>query len=127
MDSAPAGAATIALLLTSVPAQFPHQGDPAYNAPTWRERLSRQLLKRLDISGSFLILAATMLIVAVLLEGGISIGWDSGASIALFTVSGALWILFLVNEWFFTRRDRTLEPIFPWRFLKNRAWMGVLL
>ena len=68
-----------------------------------------------------------MLIVAVLLEGGTTIEWNSGTAIALFVVSGVLWILFMLNEWYFTKREGTLEPIFPWRFLKNRAWMGVLI
>lgn len=121
------GVLTIILLLAAVPAHFPHQGDLDYKAPTWRQKLSRHSLARLDIPGCLLILAATMLIVAVLLEGGISIAWDSASAIVLFTVSGILWILFLANEWFFTKRDRALEPIFPWRFFKNRPWMGTLM
>ncbi|KAF2689042.1 MFS general substrate transporter [Lentithecium fluviatile CBS 122367] len=123
----PVGAATILLLVATVPAQFPHQGDPDYHSPTWRQKLSIHSLARLDIPGCFLLLAACMTIVAVLLEGGISIAWNSGAAIALFVVSGIVWIAFLANEWFFTKRDRTLEPIFPWRFMHNRAWMGTLI
>lgn len=126
-DSVPLGAATILLLLIVLPASFPHQGDPSYQHPTWRNRIARRSLARLDVTGAFLLLGATMLIVAVLLEGGLSIAWNSGPAISLFVVSGVMWAAFLVNEWFFTKHERTLEPIFPWRFLRNKNWMGVLL
>jgi MFS family permease len=125
--NAPIGALTILLMLFTVPANFPHQGDKDYESPTWSQRLSMHSLARLDMPGCFLLLSACMTIVAVLLEGGISIAWNSAAAIALFVVSGVVWILFLINEWFWTKRDRILEPIFPWRFMRNRAWMGTLL
>ncbi|KAH9860969.1 hypothetical protein IAQ61_010705 [Plenodomus lingam] len=123
----PLGAVTILLLLIVLPASFPHQGDSHYEHPTWRDRIAKRSLARLDVAGAFLLLGATMLIVAVLLEGGLSMAWDSGPAIALFIVSGLMWIAFLGNEWFFTKHQRTLEPIFPWRFIHNKAWMGVLL
>ncbi|KAF1835910.1 MFS general substrate transporter [Decorospora gaudefroyi] len=123
----PLGVATIILLQLALPASFPHQGDPQYQHPTWRERISRKSLSRLDVSGAFLLLGGTMLIVAVLLEGGLSIAWSSGPAIALFVVSGVMWIAFLGNEWFFTKHERTLEPIFPWRFMHNKPWMGTLI
>ncbi|KAF2836638.1 MFS general substrate transporter [Patellaria atrata CBS 101060] len=123
----PAGAATMLLLFLTLPSNFPHQGDPGYNAPTWQERLSRRSLARLDVAGAFLLLGGTMFLVAVLLEGGISIAWNSAVAIILFVLSGVMWALFLGNEWFFTKYKRTLEPIFPWRFVHNRAWMGTLI
>ena len=125
--SVPLGAATIILLLVVLPATFPYQGDPNYKHPTWRDRVARHSLARLDVAGAFLLLGATMLIVAVLLEGGLSIAWNSGPAIAFFVVSGVMWIAFLGNEWFFTKYERTLEPIFPWRFMHNKPWMGTLM
>jgi len=125
--SVPLGAITIVLLLITLPSKFPNQGDPEYISPTWRERLSKHSLARLDVGGAFLLLGGTVLLVAVLLEGGISIAWNSAAAIVLFVLSGIMWILFLGNEWFFTKYERTLEPIFPWRFMHNRAWMGTLV
>ncbi|EKG16605.1 Major facilitator superfamily domain general substrate transporter [Macrophomina phaseolina MS6] len=110
-----------------LPANFPHQGDPSYHPPSWRQRLSGPSLARLDVSGAFLLLGATMLLVAVLLEGGVSIAWSSATSIVLFVVSGVMWIAFVTNEWFLTSDKFRTEPIFPWRFLQDRAWMGTLL
>lgn len=68
-----------------------------------------------------------MLLVAVLLEGGISIAWHSATAIVLFVVSGLMWISFIVIERYFTQNEHRTEPIFPWRFVQNRTWMGTLL
>jgi hypothetical protein len=102
-------------------------GDPDYHSPTWRQRLWMHSLARLHMPGCFLLLAPFFSIVAVLLEGGISIAWNSGVANALFVVSGIAWIAFLANEWLFSKCDRTLEPISPWQFMHNREWMGTLL
>lgn len=126
-SSVPLGAITIVLILIVLPASFPHQGDPSYQHPTWRDRIGRHSLARLDVTGAFLLLGATMLIVAVLLEGGLSIAWNSGPAITLFVVSGFMWIAFVANEWYFTKHERSLEPIFPWRFIHNKPWMGTLM
>ncbi|KAH8724883.1 hypothetical protein GQ44DRAFT_727387 [Phaeosphaeriaceae sp. PMI808] len=125
---APVGAVTLALILIFVPLGFPNQGNLTYKAPLYvRNAHVIGSLACLDGPGCFLILSATMLIVAVLLEGGTTFEWNSAVSIVLFVVSGILWILFMVNEWYLTKRDGTLEPIFPWRFLINRVDMGVLI
>lgn len=68
-----------------------------------------------------------MLLVTVLLEAGTEFSWSSGTAISLIILSGLLWILFLVNERTITSEKRPQEPIFPSRFLFNRAWMGTLL
>lgn len=119
--------ATILLLLICIPANFPHQGQKSYLAPSIRERISRQCLSRLDISGALLLLGASLLLVTVLLEANNEFAWNSGIAISLLIVSAALWILLLVNERVVTGDQWQAEPIFPWRFLSNRAWMGTLL
>lgn len=68
-----------------------------------------------------------MTLVVVLLEGGVSFAWNSGATIALFTVSGVLWIAFVCTEWIVGKKDWKIEPIFPMKWLRNRVWMGTLL
>ena len=123
----PAGALTVAMLIISVPNNFPHQGKASYVAPTLRQRFSRKSLGRLDVTGAFLLLAATLLLVTVLLEGGNSFDWNSVTSISLLVVSGVLWIAFFLNERTVTKDKWRAEPVFPWRFIFNRHWMGVLL
>jgi Na+/melibiose symporter-like transporter len=125
--SVPAGVVTLIILIVAIPSNFPNQGNYNYIALTWRQRLSRQSLSRLDISGAFLILGATLLLVAVLLEAGTSFAWNSATSIACLVVSAVMWILFLLNEKVLTNDQYRQEPIFPWRFISNRPWIGLLL
>ena len=123
----PAGVITVILLFICVPANFPHQGQASYVAPTFKEKLSRQSLSRLDVSGAFLLLGATLLLVTVLLEASNEFAWGSGTAISLLVVSAVLWVLFLINERIVTGEEWRPEPVFPWRFLVNRPWMGTLL
>ncbi len=125
--SVPAGVVTILVLCTCIPANFPHQGQQSYVAPTFREQISANSLCRLDVSGAFLLLGASLLLVTVLLEANNEFPWNSGAAISLLVISGALWIGFLANERVVTGDQWRAEPIFPWRFLFNRVWMGTLL
>ncbi|KAL0260906.1 hypothetical protein SLS55_004598 [Diplodia seriata] len=105
----PVGLVTVVLLLITLPANFPHQGNPDYEAPSWGQRLSRPSLARLDITG------------------GVSIGWSSAAAIVTLTISGILWLAFVANEWFFTSDKHRTEPIFPWRFVQDRALMDTFI
>ncbi|KAL9617924.1 MAG: hypothetical protein Q9160_007290 [Pyrenula sp. 1 TL-2023] len=63
----------------------------------------------------------------VALEIVYSVGWQSATSITLFLVAGALFILFVINERVISSDQRRQAPLFPWRFLLNRAWLGVLI
>lgn len=123
----PAGLVTIILLYLSVPANFPYQGQPFYITPGFRQKISKASLARLDLSGAFLLLGATLLLVTVLLEAPNEFSWHSKTAIALFVLSGVLGLLFLLNERMVTGDSWRPEPIFPWRFLFNRAWIGTLI
>lgn len=118
---------TFVIILVALPANFPYQGNANYIAPTWRQKLSRTYVTRLDISGAFFLLGASFLFVTVLLEAGTEFAWKSTAAIVCLVISGIMWILFVFNEWVLTNDKYKQEPIFPSRFLLNRPWMGVLL
>ncbi|KAL9116073.1 MAG: hypothetical protein Q9227_000442 [Pyrenula ochraceoflavens] len=126
-DSVPIGAIIFLLFAIATPSYIPYQNNPRYTRPTWKEQLSRHNLGRLDLSGTVLLLSGSVLLVAAILEGGSSWRWNSGTSIALFVVSGVLFILFMINEYIVSSDKRRQEPLFPMRFLFNRAWLGVLL
>lgn len=115
------------LLYLSVPANFPYQGQPFYVAPGVRQKTSKLSLARLDLSGAFLLLGATLLLVTVLLEAPNAFSWHSKTAIVLFVLSGVLGCLFLLNERVITGDNWRPEPVFPWRFLFNRAWLGTLI
>lgn len=63
----------------------------------------------------------------VLLEAPNEFSWHSGTAVTLFVLSGVLGLLFLVNERMFSNDNWRPEPVFPWRFLFNRAWIGTLI
>jgi hypothetical protein len=84
--------------------------------------------KRLDMLGAGLLLAAALLLTTGLLEGGVQWEWKSAPSIVILIISGILWIAFFWWERLVALKEEwKQEPMFPWRFLDNRQWMGVLL
>jgi hypothetical protein len=84
-------------------------------------------LSRVDIIGAILLLGASFMLVAGLLETPIEAKWSSPTTIVLLVMSGLLWLAFLIWEWRSSRIESVREPLFPWRFTKNRVWMAMLL
>ena len=85
-------------------------------------------LKRLDLLGALVLIAAALLLTTGLLEGGSQWEWDSPQSIVLLILSGILWLAFFWWERLVTLKTHwSQEPMFPWRFVHNRQLMGVLL
>lgn len=120
--SAPASAFALFLLLLAMPSAFPYSDIAASRA-----MLRPSKVAQLDLVGSTLLLAGTYTLITVVLGAGTTFGWDSATTMALFVVSGVSWMLFLCNEYAATRYDWSVQPLFPWRFLQNRAWIGALL
>lgn len=64
------------------------------------------------------------------LSGNCSRGSQSGVPLEFgvyHSPSNHLWIAFLLWERRVTLLSECIEPVFPWRFLRNRVWMGMLL
>lgn len=80
--------------------------------------------KMFDWAGAILSIGAMVTIVMAINLGGVLFEWNSGSEIALFVVSGVLWIAFALQQLFciFTTREKRL---FPAHLLKHR--MPVLL
>ena len=122
----PAAAPAIAIVAFVVPRGFPYHDNPK----SFKNLMSKTNLKRVDFLGSTLLLLATLSLVAGVEEAGLSHGWDSAFVIAMLVVSGVLWIVFLLWERHITKRDSfpgAVEPVFPWRFVQNRVWMGMIM
>jgi len=111
--------------IIAFPNRFPNHWKPQNeeNGKSWLINA----LKKPDAFGALLLLSASILLVAALEEGGVRFSWNSAVVITFFAVSGVLWLLFFVWEWFVSREGSAIEPIFPWRFFSNRVWMGTLL
>ncbi|PVI05321.1 MFS general substrate transporter [Periconia macrospinosa] len=148
----PAGLITILFLHLSVPTNFPRHLRPVPRK-SW---LSRSGLRRIDFVGCFLLFGASGLLVASLEEAGLHYEWSSPTIIVLLVMCGLFWIGFVLWERAITLRQESaqkpsllkalvsfrsqsassdgskiyadrVEPIFPWRFVKNRVFFSMLL
>lgn len=114
-------------LLLGMPINFP---NPPAAAPIEKNKypfFSRASLAKLDVLGAALLLSGSLLLTTALLEVSIRFSWSSAGSISLLVVSGLCWICFLLWEWYITGKDGKQEPIFPWRFVHDRAFMGLIV
>lgn len=129
--SIPAGVLASAILTLALPRGFPAHNTVSRRGENAPRLLSKRFLGRIDFVGAFLLLAASIFLVTALQNEGTSFQWSSGISVAFLVVSGVSWIALGGWEWFISRRESseetTLEPVFPWRFLKSRVYVFLLL
>ncbi|KAF7858860.1 hypothetical protein EAF04_008902 [Stromatinia cepivora] len=116
----PIGGAAILIFQLVMPAKFPFCDEDPSSINQERDRLGR-----IDFLDAFLILSASFLLVAALLEASTSFKWSSPAILVILVLWGIIWILFFLWEWHLSRKSEQ-EPMFPWRFVKNRVWLGML-
>ncbi|OJI85991.1 hypothetical protein ASPTUDRAFT_922461 [Aspergillus tubingensis CBS 134.48] len=124
----PAGALSWALIFIALPTGFPYSAR-SRDSVLPSKLLTRQsvLLRRVDVLGAFLVLATSVFLVAALQEGNYDFGWDSSSVIIFFVLSGISLPLFILWQWFLSRRNSNCQPILPWRLLTNRVFMGTVL
>ena len=125
--SVPAGVVAGIVVLFSIPNRFPHHAKPEEFSKRFGHPFSSQNLRRIDVPGAILLLIATLFLVAALEEAGVEYPWRSAFVITLLTISGLAWIAFVLWERMITLHTRHTEPVFPWRFFQNRAWIGMIL
>jgi hypothetical protein len=84
-------------------------------------------LEKIDFLGAFLLLAASVFLVAALENAGLRHPWKSGLVGGFIGLSGILWVTFMLWEWKVTRDNGVREPVFPWRFIQRRVSIGLFL
>ena len=89
--------------------------------------LSLKSLRRIDVFGSSLILAASVLLVTALQQAATGYAWNSGYVLPLLIISLPSGLLFMTWQWYITTRRNLPEPIFPWRFCQSRINLGMIL
>ncbi|KAL9110462.1 MAG: hypothetical protein Q9227_005006 [Pyrenula ochraceoflavens] len=122
----PAGALGLLVCLFSFPKEFPNHAQESQDDKKEKSFLL-QVFQKPDTLGAFLLVAASIILIVPLEEGGIRFAWRSATTIALFIVSGLLWISFVTWECYASRPTSKIDPMFPKYFFSNRAWMGALL
>lgn len=125
--SVPMGTFAVAVLLVALPSGFPNHGKQSAEKSGLWNIFSVKRVEKVDFLGSILLLIATVFLVAALEEAGTRFPWRSPFVITLLTVSGIVWVVFLAWERKVTRASRLREPVFPWRFIQSRVWIGMML
>lgn len=127
-SSVPPAALTGAVLVFALPNGFPNHADAALQGERFSFRnYFNETLHRVDFVGCFMLLIATLFLVTALEEADTEFAWKSGFVISLLAISGVAWVLFLLWERRITSNPKRQEPVFPWRFLQNRVWLGMML
>ncbi|KAM0170784.1 hypothetical protein ACHAPC_011127 [Botrytis cinerea] len=88
---------------------------------------STNVFKRVDLLGAVILLVAIALLVAALEEAGQLYEWRSAFVVVLLTISGISWICFVFWERLVSLESQTAEPVFPWRLMTSRIWIGMIL
>ncbi len=127
--SVPSGLIGVVSLLIFLPNAFPYHHQPSSDGQKLKHTLTIETLRKVDFPGSFVLLAATIFLVAALEEAGTRFAWRSPFVIVLLTASGLLWIIFLAWERHVTVAESSTkrEPVFPFRFVQSRVWIGMML
>ncbi|KAF5671689.1 major facilitator superfamily transporter [Fusarium heterosporum] len=119
----PGGLIAATLLAFSIPFSFPYgETYQVFNPLAFRKKY-----KRVDFLGMVLSLAASILIIFALEQGGVAYPWESGTIISTFVLSAILWVSFIAWERLLSKRNGTCEPMFPWSLVHNRFVMGLIL
>ncbi|KAK7186533.1 hypothetical protein DPSP01_002037 [Paraphaeosphaeria sporulosa] len=86
-----------------------------------------QRLKRFDVLGGMLLLGITVPLTTALQQAAQGIAFSSAFVWPLLLVAGLSLLGFLSWQRYITTKRRFPEPVLPWRFLQNRACVGIML
>ncbi|KAI1087573.1 drug resistance transporter EmrB/QacA subfamily [Rostrohypoxylon terebratum] len=124
--NAPAGVVVTGLIAFVMPTHFPNLDNPTVRL-TFRTKITRASLRRLDLIGAVLLLFSSALIVFAFEEAGSRYNWKSPIILSTITIGGMLFLGFIVWEKFVDRPRATQEPIFPLRLMKDRMFSALIL
>ncbi|KAI4244752.1 MAG: hypothetical protein LQ352_006726, partial [Teloschistes flavicans] len=106
-----------------MPRDFPYQHA--------KSKLSIHSIRRIDFTGFILLLAASVLLVTALEEGGTEYSWRSAVVLCIFFASVIAWIVFFLRERIESRKHRLdksdFESVLPWHLITNRFWASMIL
>ncbi|OTA55986.1 drug resistance transporter EmrB/QacA subfamily [Hypoxylon sp. EC38] len=124
--NAPAGVVATGLIAFVMPTHFPNLDNPTVRM-SFRTKISRESLRRLDVIGAVLLLFSSALIVFAFEEAGSRYSWKSPAILSTIVIGSALFVGFVVWERVIDRPRATQEPIFPLRLAKDRLFGALLM
>lgn len=112
------------MIFVAMPVGFPYRSEKSDKI---LQSFNMAGVRRIDFLGAFLVLAASILFVSALEEGGTEYPWKSSVVLSLLCLSVVLWVLFFFWQKVASGRGDAHEPILPWRLLTDRFTMGFML
>ena len=106
-----------------MPSNFPFHKKTKKSPKKW----TLKNFRRIDIIGAVLLLAASVLLVTALEQGGTQFSWQNAVPISLLALAFVLSLAFLGWEWYQEKRDSLQEPVLPWHLATDRFAMGLFL
>jgi hypothetical protein len=111
---------SIVTLFILLPKTFPGQHQQVHKKGSFPS------MQRVDFLGAMFLLGACVLIVTAMQQAAEGYSFSSPVVLPLLVFSGILWIGTILWQWFINDRELP-EPVFPWRFVTNRVYMGMIL
>ena len=124
LGSVPPGFIALVMIFLAMPVGFPYRSEKSAKI---LQSFTMAGVQSIDFLGAFLVLAASILSVSALEEGGTEYPWKSSVVLSLLCLSVILWVLFFLWQKVLSGRADAREPILPWRLLTDRFTMGFLL
>lgn len=112
------------MLFVSMPSSFPYKSEKSEGM---FKSFNMAAVRRIDFLGAFLLLAASILFVSAVEEGGTEYPWKSAVVLTLLCISVVLWFLFFGWQKLASGRPSSQEPVLPWRLLTDRFTLAFLL
>ncbi|KAL8798758.1 MAG: hypothetical protein Q9182_006419 [Xanthomendoza sp. 2 TL-2023] len=106
-----------------MPHDFPFMGRPEYAM----SKLSMASVRKIDFIGATILLAASILLVTALEEGGTEYSWRSAVPLVLLILSIFAWVAFFVRERMQSNKRVDIESVLPWHLVSNRFWASMIL
>jgi hypothetical protein len=82
--------------------------------------------RRIDFLGAILLLAGSLLLSTVLLDTSLRESWSATITIVLLVLAIACWVIFFAWEWIVSTYFIRVEAMFPWHWMLDRPWLGML-
>lgn len=89
--------------------------------------MSSKSVRRIDFMGAILLLGACLLVSTGLQQAALGYAWTSAYVLPLVLMTVPFLFAFLAWEWHVTTRRVHPEPVFPWRLIRSRICMGMVL
>lgn len=124
LPSIPAGLVALVLIQLSMPRDFPFMGSPQHA----QSKFSMASLRKVDYTGTTLLLAASVLLVSALEEGGTEYSWRSACVLVLLFTSVLAWAAFFIRAKLqSSQKNKDHQSVLPWHLITNRFWASITL